>query len=63
MENLWNDPITEQRKNEKIVKSFTADETREIKDRLNKSFEEADRISRRAEAIAIEHASRAFLTF
>jgi len=63
MENLWNDPIADARKEQKIVKEFSKEESQAINNRLNKSIEASLFESRREEAKALEHASRAFLTF
>ena len=63
MENLWNDPVEKQKENQKILKTFSVEESRAIDERINKSIADADRISRRNEANAMENASRAFLTF
>ena len=60
---LWNDPIADARKEQIIFKEFTKEESLAINNRLNKSIEASLLESRREEAKALEHASRAFLTF
>lgn len=59
----WLDPVGELDKEDDIIKKFSSAETRAINNRIAVKIEKADRISRRNESIAVENASKAFLTF
>lgn len=59
----WLDPVGEMEKDKVIIQRFSSAETKAINDRINKKIQRADRVSRRNESIAVENASKAFVTF
>ncbi len=63
MEDLMYDPVKEMRSSATVIRTFSVEETISINSRIDNAVAEADRSSKRDEAIAIEKASRAFLTF